>query len=86
MVARSRRRPTRDDFEIAVFCALTLEADAVEALFDHCWDDDDLPCGKALGDPNTYSTGTATTSCSPLTGHGQGQRRGGRCPLSIQLP
>ncbi|KAM0551302.1 hypothetical protein ACHAPJ_008405 [Fusarium lateritium] len=56
------RRPpqprTRDDFEIAIICALTLEADAVVALFDHHWDEDDGPSfGKSRGDPNAYSTG-----------------------------
>lgn len=51
-------RPTaRDDFEIAVICALTLEADAVDALFDHYWDEDGSPLDKAHGDPNAYSTG-----------------------------
>ena len=50
-------RPTsRYDFTVAILCALTLEANAVEALFDASWDDDrtfdELP-----GDPNTYSTG-----------------------------
>ena len=51
------RRPTaRADFEIAVICALPIEADAVEALFDHHWDDGP-PYGKAAGDPNAYSPG-----------------------------
>ncbi|KAL2019581.1 hypothetical protein VTK56DRAFT_9478 [Thermocarpiscus australiensis] len=64
--ARPPRRPaTRRDFEVAVICALPLEADAVDALFDHYWDDDvdgggggnPPPYGKAAGDPNAYSTG-----------------------------
>ena len=51
-------RPTnRRDFEIAIICALTLEADAVDALFDRHWDDDGPPYDKAPGDPNAYSTG-----------------------------
>ncbi|KAL3710547.1 hypothetical protein TMatcc_004342 [Talaromyces marneffei ATCC 18224] len=34
-----RMRPTsRDDFAIAIICALTLEADAVEELFDETYD------------------------------------------------
>ena len=57
MMARPRRPATRGDFEIAVICALTLEADAVDALFDHHWDDDGPPYDKAPGDPNAYSTG-----------------------------
>ncbi|KAI9896933.1 hypothetical protein N3K66_007955 [Trichothecium roseum] len=52
-------RPTsRSGFEIAVICALSLEADAVEAVIDHHWDGDGPSFGKTPGDPNTYSTGT----------------------------
>ncbi|KAI1070043.1 hypothetical protein LB507_007855 [Fusarium sp. FIESC RH6] len=47
----------RHGFEIAIICALTLEADAVEALFDYYWDDDGPPFDKEPGDPNSYSTG-----------------------------
>ncbi|EXL40009.1 hypothetical protein FOCG_17404 [Fusarium oxysporum f. sp. radicis-lycopersici 26381] len=58
-----RKRPlrpkSRDEFEIAIICALNLEADAVLALFDHHWDEDQesQSYGKARGDPNAYSTG-----------------------------
>lgn len=52
---RPRRPATRRDFEIAIICALPLEADAVEALFDHHWDDEQYD--KAENDPNAYSTG-----------------------------
>lgn len=52
-----RRPATRRDFEVAVICALPLEADAVDALFDRHWDDDGPPYDKAPGDPNAYSTG-----------------------------
>jgi nucleoside phosphorylase len=55
---RPRRPATRRNFEIAIICALTLEADAADALFDYHWDDDGPPYDKAPGDPNTYSTGT----------------------------
>ncbi|KAI9150646.1 hypothetical protein HJFPF1_10421 [Paramyrothecium foliicola] len=48
---------SRLGFEIALFCALTIEADAVEALFDHYWDFEDF-YRKAPGDPNAYSTGS----------------------------
>jgi nucleoside phosphorylase len=51
------RLSDRCGFEIAVICALTLEADAIEALFDHHWDDDGPPFDKERGDPNAYSTG-----------------------------
>jgi nucleoside phosphorylase len=54
---RLNRPSGRDDFEIAFICALTLEADAVDAIFDHHWDDDGPAYGKAPGDPNTYSLG-----------------------------
>ena len=54
---RPRRPAARADFEIAVICALPIEADAVVALFDHRWDDDVPPYDKAAGDPNAYSTG-----------------------------
>lgn len=54
------RPTTRRGFEIATICALPLEADAVDALFDVHWDyhdDNGPPFGKAMGDPNAYSTG-----------------------------
>ncbi|KLO86267.1 related to ankyrin 3 [Fusarium fujikuroi] len=51
-------RPSdRRGFEIAIICALTLEADVIEALFDHHWEDDGPPFDKEPGDPNAYSTG-----------------------------
>lgn len=52
------RPTTRLGFHIAIICALTIEADAVEALFDHHWDDDGPHYDKAPGDPNAYSTGS----------------------------
>lgn len=52
-----RRPTTRQDFQVAVICALPLEADAVVAVFDRCWGDDPQ-YNKAQGDPNAYSTGT----------------------------
>lgn len=56
--AGNPRRPIyRREFEVAIVCALTLEAEAVVALFDRCWDDDGHTYGKAAGDPNVYTTG-----------------------------
>lgn len=52
------RPASRREFEIAVICALTIEANAVQALFDHCWDDEGAPYDKVAGDPNAYTTGT----------------------------
>ncbi|KAF9768822.1 hypothetical protein IL306_013825 [Fusarium sp. DS 682] len=46
---------SRDDFHLALICALPLEADAIEALFDEYWDYDIY--NKAPGDPNAYSLG-----------------------------
>ncbi|KAG7406534.1 Nephrocystin-3 [Fusarium oxysporum f. sp. rapae] len=54
---RPPRPNDRRGFEIAVICALPLEADAIGALFDYYWDDDGSPFDKEPGDPNAYSTG-----------------------------
>ncbi|CBF80305.1 hypothetical protein AN8323.2 [Aspergillus nidulans FGSC A4] len=51
-------RPTRrDDFAIAIICALPLEADAVEALFDEHYDRLGKYYGKQQGDANAYVNG-----------------------------
>nr|CAD21096.1 conserved hypothetical protein [Neurospora crassa] len=53
-------RPTsRDDFQIAIVCALPLEYDAISLLIDQVWDvkGDQHPFGRAPGDPNTYRNG-----------------------------
>ncbi|KAG2416774.1 hypothetical protein HFD88_007990 [Aspergillus terreus] len=51
-------RPTyRDDFEVAIICALPLEANAVLCLFDQLWDEDTYTYGKEANDPNSYSVG-----------------------------
>ncbi|KAM0513537.1 hypothetical protein ACHAPE_007801 [Trichoderma viride] len=47
----------REDFQVAVICALALEHDAVSLLFDQFWDEDDEPYGRAQGDANIYTTG-----------------------------
>ncbi|KAF5680268.1 gamma-glutamylputrescine oxidoreductase [Fusarium denticulatum] len=53
-IGRPQRPVSRADFPLVIICALSLEADAIEALFDEHWD-----CNvcKAPGDPNSYSTG-----------------------------
>ncbi|KAL3455277.1 hypothetical protein BJX64DRAFT_295203 [Aspergillus heterothallicus] len=53
MSGPSRPRGRRD-FEIAIICALGLESDAVEILFDHFWEGS---FGTAPGDTNSYRTG-----------------------------
>lgn len=50
-------RPSRrEDFQIAIICALPLEYDAIYLLFDRFWDDDES-YGRACGDTNIYTTG-----------------------------
>lgn len=52
------KRPTaRHSNEIVIICAIPLEADAVQALFDHHWDEDGLSLDKTPSDTNAYSVG-----------------------------
>lgn len=51
----SQRPPRREDFEIAIICALPLEYDAVFLLFDELWDRDILKL--EAGVLNRYTTG-----------------------------
>ncbi|KAL2880914.1 hypothetical protein SGCOL_003564 [Colletotrichum sp. CLE4] len=55
MAALPPRR--REDFTVAVICALPLEFDAAELAFDELWDESDHGLGKAAGDANTYTLG-----------------------------
>ncbi|KAM0514543.1 hypothetical protein ACHAPE_006839 [Trichoderma viride] len=48
---------SRDDFEIAIVCALAVEYDAVSLLIDQFWDEDGDKYGRATRDRNTYTTG-----------------------------
>lgn len=51
-------KPTcREQFEIAIICALRLEYDAISSVFDRFWDEDSDPYGRAAGDLNIYTTG-----------------------------
>lgn len=50
------RPECRGDFEIALICALQIESDAVEALFDE-YLEKNCSYGKAPGDPNAYTIG-----------------------------
>ncbi|KAK4233154.1 hypothetical protein C8A03DRAFT_48214 [Achaetomium macrosporum] len=51
-------RPSRrEDFQVAIICALALEYDAVSLLFDQFWVDEGDLFGRAPGDTNTYTTG-----------------------------
>lgn len=57
-ISTIRPRPaSRDDFEIAIVCALPLEYDAVCMLIDKFWDEEGDQYGKATRDPNIYTTG-----------------------------
>ncbi|KAJ5368813.1 uncharacterized protein N7496_008573 [Penicillium cataractarum] len=47
----------RQGFSIAIICALEVESDAVERLFDHFWDTNIDRYGKAPYDKNSYRTG-----------------------------
>lgn len=42
---------------MAIICALPLEAENVQSVFDKCWEDEDKQYGKAEGDQNAYTTG-----------------------------
>ncbi|QGA15967.1 hypothetical protein EYB26_003634 [Talaromyces marneffei] len=48
---------SRDEFQIAIICALPLEADAMIALFDERYDELGPIYGKHVGDANIYITG-----------------------------
>lgn len=57
MATRKASRPkSREDFEIAIVCAKDLEYNAVWLLVDGFWDEEE-DLGRAIGDPNTYTTG-----------------------------
>ncbi|KAF7539124.1 hypothetical protein G7Z17_g12489 [Cylindrodendrum hubeiense] len=53
----SSRPSSRDDFEVAIICALPLECDAASYIFDEFWDENGDRYGRAVGDPNSYRTG-----------------------------
>lgn len=53
IASAERALESRYAVEVAIICALPIEADAVEALFDCRLDD----LEKAPGDPNAYSVG-----------------------------
>ncbi|KAI4850718.1 purine and uridine phosphorylase [Aureobasidium sp. EXF-8845] len=58
LVRRISKEPeSRDDFRVAIICALPLEAAAVLDLFDQRYDKDGSKYGKQEGDTNSYSTG-----------------------------
>lgn len=56
-MTNQQRPASRDDFDIAIICALKLEFDAVSLVFDEFWDDGGDQYGRAHGDSNAYVTG-----------------------------
>ncbi|KAJ5481007.1 kinesin light chain [Penicillium diatomitis] len=83
---RPRRR---DDFAIAIICALVFEADAVEALFDETYDRLGKHYGKERGDANTYVNGRIgkhdVVLCY-MPGMGKGSAAGVASSLLISYP
>ncbi|KAF3406452.1 hypothetical protein DPV78_000068 [Talaromyces pinophilus] len=54
MASRPR---SRDDFTVAIVCALRREYDAITLHIDQFWDENGDMYGKVSGDPNMYRTG-----------------------------
>ncbi|KAF7712387.1 Kinesin light chain [Penicillium ucsense] len=83
---RPRRR---DDFAIAIICALVFEADAVEALFDETYDRLGKHYGKGRGDANAYLNGRIgkhdVVLCY-MPGKGKGSAAGVASSLLISYP
>ncbi|VUC27252.1 unnamed protein product [Clonostachys rosea] len=50
------RPQSRDDFHVAIVCALPLEARAIAFVVDEWWDENGDQFGKVKGDQNTYRT------------------------------
>ncbi len=57
IMASEKRPARREDFRIAIICAMPLEYDAVSLIFDTFFDEEGDPYGKAPGDTNQYTTG-----------------------------
>ncbi|KAF3213719.1 hypothetical protein TWF106_009378 [Orbilia oligospora] len=55
---RTYERPAgRQDFHIAIICALPIEYNAISLLIDQWWDEGGNTYGRAQGDPNMYRNG-----------------------------
>lgn len=82
------RPSSRDDFEIAIICALTVETDAALALFDWDWDKAGLGFGKLQGDRNEYNTGVigshnVVLAHMPEPGNANAARVAANCQFSF---
>ncbi|KAL4922789.1 putative kinesin light chain [Aspergillus aurantiobrunneus] len=83
------RPRSRDDFAIAIICALPLEAEAVEALFDERYDRLGKYYGKQQGDANAYINGRICKHdvvLSYLPGMGKGSAAGVASSLLVSYP
>src|SRR5215471_13896972 len=81
------RPKSRDEFEIAIICALPLEFDAVEVLFDERYDEFNRTYGRQR-DTNWYRTGrigrhNIVLACLP--GIGKGSAAGAASSLRISF-
>ncbi|KAL6886941.1 purine and uridine phosphorylase [Trichoderma evansii] len=56
-MAQFTQPTSRDDFHVAIICAVPREADAVTLLFDQFWDEEGDQFGRTSGDNNSYITG-----------------------------
>jgi nucleoside phosphorylase len=56
------RPQSRHEFETAIICALPLEFDAVEALFDEHYDEFGQTYGRQRGDANWYPSAASVAS------------------------
>ncbi|KAL4946513.1 hypothetical protein BDV06DRAFT_218234 [Aspergillus oleicola] len=80
---------SRNDFTIAIFCALVLEADAVEATFDEIFDSPEHLYGKAPGDANAYMNGRIgkhNVVLCYLPGMGKGGAASAASTLKVSYP
>ncbi|KAL2783319.1 hypothetical protein BJX66DRAFT_132060 [Aspergillus keveii] len=83
------RLRSRDDFAIAIICALPLEAEAVEALFDETYDRLGRHYGKQRGDANAYINGRIDKHDVVLCympGMGKGSAAGVASSLLVSYP
>lgn len=83
------RPKSRNDFTIAIICALPLEAEAVEALFDETYDRLGKHYGKEQRDANAYINGKIgkhdVVLCY-LPGMGKGSAAGVASSLLVSYP
>ncbi|KAL4914794.1 nucleoside phosphorylase domain-containing protein [Aspergillus aurantiobrunneus] len=82
------RPHTREEFQVAIICALPCEADAAKAIFDET-DDNDKVYGKQAGDVNIYVNGRIgqhNEVLSYMPGMGKGSATAVASNLRISYP